>query len=129
MTKRLMMLLAAAACGISACANVGPLPTQSGNPEITVPRKDLAHVKTKLVATMCARGYEPVEDSPNSVAFAKPLEPGQAMLYTMALGNPYSSQPQLDVRYSLIQQGSGTHVYAFVGVAMQGAFGQSQGLI
>ena len=125
MTRAIIM---AAILGLGGCANVGPLATPSGNPEITVPRKDLEHVKTELVATMCAHGFEPVEDGQNSVAFSKPLEPGAAFAYTLAMGNAYSSQPQMNVRYSLIQQGNGVHVYAFVGVAMQGGFGQSQSL-
>lgn len=115
----------AAAVSVCTVGCVSPLPTTSGNPEITV-NKPVAEVKNELLAAMSARGYEPTEDGPNTMAFTKPLNPGAAALYTIGMGSASSSNPNMDIRYSLIDQGGSTHVYAFIRISMQGGFGQAE---
>ncbi len=116
-----MILLA---CGMFGCADA-PLSPVSGNPEILV-HKNVAQVRDELISIMSARGYVPTEDSPNIVAFSRQLDNGSAVLYTLAIGNAYSSYPQQDVKFTMIPQGEDTHVYGFVRFSMQGAFGQAQ---
>jgi hypothetical protein len=126
MIKKLtLMAVAAAALTMAGC--VTPLETASGNPEVVV-QKDAARVKNELLAMMSAQGFAPTGDSENTLAFSKQLDVGAGMFYQLALGNAYSSQPQWHVRFTLIPMGKSTHVYAFVNVAMQGAFGQDQGM-
>jgi outer membrane lipoprotein SlyB len=81
MMNKIMILTAVAAFGIAGCANVGPLPTASGNPETVIPRKDPAHVKNELMTIMSSRGFEITADGQNTIAFTKPIDGSWAMLY------------------------------------------------
>jgi hypothetical protein len=89
-------------------------------------RKGLAEIKNELMTVMSSQVYAPTEDCQKTIAFTKPLDTSAALLYTIAMGNAYSSAPEMNVRYSLIAQDTGTYVYAFVKIAMQGAFEQTQ---
>jgi hypothetical protein len=73
-------------------------------------------------------GYTLVSNTPYSLVFQKPMEGVGGALYQAAMGNAYSSQPQLIVRYTIATTGQSTHVFASVGTNMQNAFGRSEGM-
>jgi hypothetical protein len=111
---------------LAGCANVGPLATPSGNPEVTIATKDMARVRNALLVAMSSRGYSPSQDTQNTISFTRQLDAGAAALYQLALGNAYSSTPTMNVIYTIASEGNTTRVFAFVNVSMQNAFGQVQ---
>jgi hypothetical protein len=125
-TTNWLALMAAAV--LAGCAEVGPLHTQSGNPEAIFPQKpDL--VRTELMAEMAVRGFMQIQDEPNILTFSRTMQQGEELLYTLGMGNAYSSQPEVHIRFTLVDMGGGkTHVYGFARCDMTGAFGQSQSL-
>lgn len=52
---------------------------------------------------------------------------GEATLYTVAMGNSYSSMPNMKIAFTLVTGEGTTRVFAHIGVEMQGGFGQNQG--
>lgn len=122
---RFMLVLASAIlCG---CAGVGPLPTPSGNPEVTINSGNTKHIKELLVANLASHGFAIQQDTEYALGASKPLEGSGAVLYQAALGNAYSSPPQVNVSITIAPVGSSTKVYGRIAVGMQGAFGQNQG--
>jgi hypothetical protein len=109
------------------CAGVGPVATPSGNPEVTIKSTNATRIKSAIVQTFSQMGFQLVGDGQFSLAFVKPMDVGQATLYTVLMGNSYSSMPNLHVTVSVAPGESTTRVYGHIGVDMQGVFGQNQG--
>jgi len=78
---------------LTACAGVGPVNTQSGNPEVTLKSANRSRIKNALVSLYSGRGYSIVSDSQFNLVFAKQLSAGEAALYTVAMDSAYSSTP------------------------------------
>lgn len=120
--------LIAVACTLASCANLAPLPTPTGKPEVTINSSDQTRIRSAVVSSLAGNGYGVVQDTPYSLVFSKQLDPGAAALVQFGLGNSYSSTPQLNIACTIVAQGSATRVYAHLGIGMQGVFGQNQGM-
>jgi hypothetical protein len=112
---------------LTACAGVGPVNTPSGNPEVTIKSANTSRIKNALVSLYSGSGYSLVSDSQFNLVFAKQLDFSEAALYTVAMGNTYSSLPEMKIAFTLVPSEGATRVFAHIGVAMQGVFGQNQG--
>ncbi len=112
---------------LSSCAGVGPLPTPSGYPEVTIDSTNTKRIKELLLAHFASDGFAVVQDTEYTLNVTKPLEGSAAVLYQVALGNAYSSTPQANISVTIAPLGSATKVYGHIAVGMQGAFGQNQG--
>jgi hypothetical protein len=112
---------------LTACAGVGPVNTPSGNPEVTIRSANTSRIKNALVTLYSGNGYSLVSDSQFNLVFAKQMDLGEATLYTVAMGNAYSSHPEMTLALTLVPSEGATRVFAHVSVAMQGVFGQNQG--
>jgi hypothetical protein len=112
---------------LAGCAGVGPVNTPSGNPEVTIKSTDTSRIKNALVTLYSGNGYSLVSDSPFNLVFAKQMSLGEATLYTVAMGNSYSSMPNMKIAFTLVTGEGTTRVFAHIGVEMQGVFGQNQG--
>ncbi len=113
---------------LTACAGVGPMNTPSGNPEVTIRSTNTSRIKNALVASYSASGYSLVSDSQFNLVFTKQMSAGEAALYTVAMGNAYSSMPNIKVAFTIVPESGATRVFAHVGAEMQGVFGQNQGM-
>jgi len=112
---------------LTGCAGVGPLQTPSGNPEVTINSSNKSRIKEQLISRFAANGFAIKQDTQYMLMVSKPLEGGDGMVYQLALGNAYSSAPEMNVSVTLAPVGKTTRVYGRIAVGMQGAFGQSQG--
>ena len=112
---------------LTGCAGVGPLPTPSGNPEVTINSSNKDKIKELLISKFAVNGFAIKQDTQYMLMVSKPLEGGDGMMYQLALGNAYSSTPEMNVSVTLSPVGKTTRVYGRIAVGMQGAFGQSQG--
>ena len=112
---------------LSSCAGVGPLPTPSGYPEVTINSTNTKRIKELLLAHFASNGFTVLQDTQYTLNVSKPLEGSAAVLYQVALGNAYSSTPQMNISVTIAPLGSTTKVYGHIAVGMQGAFGQNQG--
>jgi hypothetical protein len=122
--KVTLLLASAFLCG---CANVGPLATPSGYPEVTINTTNTKRVKELLLAHFASQGFAVLQDTEHMILVSKPMEGSGAVLYQVAMGNAYSSQPQMNISVTITPVGSTTKVYGHIAVAMQGVFGQNQG--
>ncbi len=120
--------LLAVAVASAGCANLAPLPTPTGKPEVTINGATASQVKAKLVSAISAQGYGLMQDTQYSMVFSKQLEPGEAALVKIGLGNAYSSEPQLNIAFTFAPQEGATRVFAHLVIGMQGVFGQNQGM-
>jgi hypothetical protein len=127
MTMKRILILALASAFLCGCAGVGPLPTPSGNPEVTINSSNTKHIKELLVASLASNGFAVQQDTEYMLGASKPMEGSGAVIYQAALGNAYSSQPQVNVSITIAPLGSSTKVYGRIAFGMQGAFGQNQG--
>jgi hypothetical protein len=109
------------------CAGVGPVATPSGNPEVTIKSGNTARIKGAIVESFSQSGYQLVNDGQFGMAFVKPMDVGQATLYTALMGNAYSSMPNVHINVAIVPGEGTTRVYGHIGVDMQGVFGQNQG--
>ncbi len=112
---------------LSSCAGVSPLPTPSGYPEVTINSTNTKRIKELLLAHFASNGFTVLQDTQYTLNVSKPLEGSAAVLYQVALGNAYSSTPQMNISVTIAPLGSTTKVYGHIAVGMQGAFGQNQG--
>jgi hypothetical protein len=122
--KIILVLASALLCG---CAGVGPLPTPSGYPEVTINTNNTKRVKELLLAHFASQGFAVLQDTEHMILVSKPMEGSGAALYQVAMGSAYSSPPQMNISVTIVPLGSSTKVYGHIAVAMQGAFGQNQG--
>src|SRR5437762_8755595 len=113
---------------LTACAGVGPVNTPSGNPEVTIKSTATSRIKNALVTLYSGNGYSLVSDGQSNLVFAKQMSLGEATLYTVAMGNSYSSMPNMKIAFTLVTNEGTTRVFAHIGVEMQGGFGQNQGM-
>lgn len=107
---------------LTGCA-LKPLPTPSGNPEVTI-NASTQRVKSTLVSRLSSQGYILDQDTPYSLSFHRQMDGGSAMLYQVALGNAYSSTPQMIISFTFAPQNGGTRVFAHVNTSMANAFGR-----
>jgi len=122
-----MMKAIVAFLTLTACAGVGPVDTPSGNPEVTIKSTNTSRIKSALVTLYSGNGYSLVSDSQFNLVFAKQLSPGEAALYTVAMGSAYSSTPTMKIAITVVPESAATRVFAHIEVEMQGVFGQNQG--
>lgn len=122
----IFVLFAISVC-FTACANMEPIATPTGKPEVMIASKDASRIKGAIVSTVSAQGFSIVQDTSYSLVFTKPMEGSGGFLYQAAMGNAYSSPPQWVVSFTIAPLENSTRVFAHLSVGMQGAFGQSQG--
>lgn len=125
MNRILIFLLLPAVVLAAGCANLQPLPTPTGKPEVMINTTDTGRVKGALVSTFASIGYSLAQDTAYSLVFTKPMEGSGAALYQVALGNAYSSTPQINVSLTLAPSPPATRVFAHLDISMQNAFGQT----
>src|SRR5260370_25242251 len=112
----------------TAGGGVGPVNTPSGNPEVTIKSTDTSRIKNALVTLYSGNGYSLVSDSQFNLVFAKQMSLGEATLYTVAMGNSYSSMPNMKIAFTLVTSEGTTRVFAHIGVEMQGGVGRNQAM-
>ena len=110
---------------VAGCANLEPLPTPTGKPEVMINTTDTTKIKGALVATFAANGYSIAQDTPYNLVLTKPMEGSGAALYQAALGNAYSSNPQINISLTFAPAPGATRVFAHANISMQNAFGQN----
>lgn len=126
---RLIAVLSAVAVLLSSCAAPQPLATPTGRPEVTIATGNTAAVKGRIITVCAQSGYMLVNESPSMLVFSRRMDLNQATLYTVAMGNAYSSYPMVIARFSLTNSGGGnTRVFAALTTSMQNAFGQESGM-
>lgn len=121
-----ILALAASLSFFAGCAAMQPLSTPTGKPEVTIQTTNASQIKGAIVSVMASNGYTLVQDTTYSLAFTRQMEGGSALLYQAALGNAYSSTPQMNVSYTFAPAGNSTRVFAHINTSMQNAFGQNQ---
>jgi hypothetical protein len=125
MKARLLFFGAVMAFG--GCAGVGPLPTTSGNPEVTINSENTKRIKETLIDLYSSSGYAVVRETEYTVTVSRALDTGQAMFYQVAMGNAYSSPPQVNISLTITPVGGATKVFGQISIGMRGVFGQDQG--
>ena len=110
---------------VSGCANLQPLPTPSGKPEVMINTPDVGRVKSALVSTFTADGYSWTQDTPYAFVFTKPMPLVEAALYKSAVGNAFYANPQIDVTLSLMPRPAATRVLAHLDISMHSVFGKT----
>src|SRR6266704_4561519 len=105
-----MMRAITALLTLTACAGVGPVNTPSGNPEVTIRSANTSRIKNALVTLYSGNGYSLVSDSQFNLVFAKQMSLGEATLYTVAMGNSYSSMPNLKIAVTIVPESGATRV-------------------
>lgn len=105
------------------CANMQPLPTPTGKPEVTIQTTDVAGIKGAVVSKLAANGFVLGQDTAYSLAFSKQMEGGSAIFYQSMLGNSHSSTPQMNIVFTFAPQGGATRVFAHIDISMANAFG------
>ena len=125
-TPHKLILVFASAC-LCGCAGVGPLPTPSGYPEVTINTTNTKRVKEFLLAHFASQGFAVLQDTQYTLLVSKQMEGSGAVLYQVAMGNAYSSPPQMNISVTITPLGGATKVYGHIAVGMQGVFGQNQG--
>ncbi len=114
---------------VSGCATEsGPAPepmhTASGKAEAIFANKTPQDV-SGLIASRCAdRGLSITESTSSLVICEGKLNFGQSFVTQLALGNEYSTPPQMFVRFNLFAVGSDSRVQATQWVETTMAFGQ-----
>src|ERR1039457_4758190 len=93
-----MMKAMIALLTLTSCAGVGPVDTPSGNPEVTIKSTDTGRIKGALVKSYSEAGFQLTQDTPFNLEFSKQMSFGEAALYTVAMGNSYSSMPNMKIR-------------------------------
>ena len=121
------LLLGITMLSVVGCANLAPVATPTGKPEVTINTTNTSRIKGALVSTLGENGYGLTQDTPYSLIFGKQLEGSGAVLYQVALGNAYSSPPQMNMAFTFAPAGQATRVFAHINISMQGVLGQNQG--
>ena len=126
MNHAILIFFAAIAGIASSCAPIPKINTISGKPQIIINR-DMATVKNKISSDFVMHGNTILNETSRSIRFAADMNTGNAMLYKVAMGNSYSSDPSLQYDFNFISQGKNrTLVSGRVITVMQNAFGRSQ---
>jgi hypothetical protein len=102
------------------------MPTQSGNPEVTINKVPSDRVRNALVLCMSSIGATTIQEGPTSLSFEQPMQGSGAVAYQLLLGSVYSSAPMQRVTFSIIPIAGGTKVYGFIKFTMNNGFGGNQ---
>jgi RsiW-degrading membrane proteinase PrsW (M82 family) len=100
--------------------------TSSGKPEVVIATQDVSGVKNLLVGAMVQRGFAVRDDSAYRISFTKALEGMNAVMTQMAIGNSYSTTPEIEVAYTITATANGVYVVGSATASTQMAFGQIQ---
>lgn len=107
------------------CQTVQPIKqTTSGRPEATFRDATAEEVSSKISVECLDRGIMVKEATSNVVVCGKTMEGGDAVLAQMLIGNSYSTTPEQNVRFNIIQNGNDVRVVAYQWIESQMAFGQ-----
>lgn len=113
---------------LAACATPPPPPivqTPSGRPEAIFVGADPEDVRSRLAGLCLNDRMFVVEQSPQVVC-GRVLQGGDAIIARLAIGNSYSTTPEVRVRFAVIQTGPDVRVQAYQWVQTQLPFGQMQ---
>ena len=100
--------------------------TASGKAEAEYPNHTPEQVIDAVVERCNERGFAVEQQTKNFVVCAKEMEGGQSMFTQLAIGNAYSTTPQLKVRYSVSKFKTGSKAWAEAWAETQMALGQIQ---
>jgi hypothetical protein len=101
--KRALFALALIAIG---CASPQPLPTPSGKAEIVV-QAPKAKVRDALAARALDRGFSIKSNTESALVIGKRSD---SVALAMLAGSRYDAQPEIRVRYDLLEAETGTRV-------------------
>lgn len=123
-----LLLIGIMATFLSGCAQEPQLlkQTASGKAESEYPNNTPEQVMDAIVQRCNERGFVIEDQSKNYVICSKQMEGAQSMLTQIAIGNAYSTTPQVKVRYSVSKFKSGAKAWAESWAETQMAFGQIQ---
>lgn len=105
------------------CAASAPLPTPSGRPEVTI-NASRAQIKSQLIESFATGGYHIRDETESSILFTRQLDPADGAIYRAFLGTRYSSEPEWEIRVTIVDSGGATRLFANAEVVMQNAFGR-----
>lgn len=123
-----MLLVSLISALLVGCANQAPLlkETASGKAEGEYPNHTPEQVIDAIVQRCNEVGSVIEDQSKNYVICSRQMEGGSSMMMQMAIGNAYSTTPQIKVRYSVSNFRTGAKVWAESWAETQMAFGQVQ---
>jgi hypothetical protein len=98
--------------------------TPSGYPEELLTGVTVESTRAAIMDVCAARGSLVQESAGNHVVCGKVMTGGDAVLAQLLIGNSYSTQPELKVRFTIYQSSAGVRVTAQQWMETQMAFGQ-----
>lgn len=110
------------------CATTQPRITQtpSGKPEAVFETADVDTVKSLIVNAMTTAGFSIQNDSKYLLSFTKEMKGVQGATAQVLIGNSYSTSPQEEAAFSIVQLDSRIRVVASASMSTQMAMGQVQ---
>ena len=109
---------------LSSCGDYS-IATPSGRPEVVV-SPPIGRAKSIAIQAMTESGYTLTDQTSNMLTFERSMEPGEAAIYLMAVGNAYHATPAVTLRLSFVQLGGEVKIYGAVRASTQGPFGQAR---
>lgn len=99
-------LIPAAALVLVSCAGPQPLPTSSGKAEVVI-QSPKGKVRDALAARALDRGFQIKSNGDSAVVIGKRSD---SIALAMMAGSRYDAQPEIRVRYDLLEVEGGTRV-------------------
>lgn len=115
-TMRKAFAVLALASALTGCATPQPpllKNTASGRAEGVFEKTTLESAKSQVITKCATRGANVLDTSGNQVVCGGELKGGQAIGYQLALGNSYSTTPQVKIRFVFATEGENVRVIAF----------------
>lgn len=111
---------------MTGCANQEPLKkvTSSGKPEGVYSNTTKSSVKDALSTYCNERGFIVLESTDSGVFCSKKTEGGTAVMSQLAIGNSYSTTPEVKLKFSISEVGEVIKVWADAWFETQMAMGQ-----
>ena len=110
---------------LSACETVQPIKTTaSGRPEAIFYGETAESVSNKIATGCMNKGLLIKDTSSSMVVCGKTMEGGEAVFAQMLVGNSYSTTPEHNIRFSIVQINDDVKVVAYQWIESQMAFGQ-----
>ncbi len=124
MHRLLLYPAALVACAVPASAQGNRFTIPSNQPEAVFEGASLETVAGRLASGCMDRSWMISVQGPNQVVCEFKLDPVNAALAKVFIGNRYSSQPRAFTRFSLVQLGANVRGQAQAWIETQTAFGQ-----
>lgn len=126
--KKLILIPLLSLAVLLGCATTQPRITQtpSGKPEAVFETADVDVVKSLIVNAMTTSGFSIQNDSKYLLSFTKEMKGVQGATAQVLIGNSYSTSPQEEAAFSIVQLDSRIRVVASASMSTQMAMGQVQ---